>query len=294
MKNILVLHRSYPDNNASHLTITEHKEEIGRIVKEPIKISTIDQLNTSKSIRETLFQMIKRADVVVADLSGLNPNILYELGYAHALSKPSILISDNKQKKPINLSEYFVINSDDSLSTFDFQKILINSVTKAINDPEKWISGSFNPHHIRPTVFISYSHNDAEFLNRIKVHLKPLEKQNLIDLWDDTKLKAGLEWKKEIEKALDVAGIALLLISADFLASDFITENELPPLLNNAQEKGTTILPVILKPCRFSREPNLSQFQAVNKPSEPVQSLSEYGREKLFEEIARQIELSIQ
>jgi hypothetical protein len=105
---------------------------------------------------------------------------------------------------------------------------------------------------VNPSVFISYSHADSEWLKRVQIHLKPLERKGLILPWDDTKIEPGMQWKDEINKALDSARVAILLISADFLASDFIVDNELPPLLASAEEHGTLIFPVILKPCLFS------------------------------------------
>jgi hypothetical protein len=118
-------------------------------------------------------------------------------------------------------------------------------------------------------------------------------KKGLIDLWVDTKIKSGDQWKKEIENALKESSIAILLISADFMASDFIIDNELPPLLSRAEVDGTTILPVIVSPCRFSREPTLSRFQAANSPSEPLSSLTEDEKEKIYDQLAHDIERSI-
>src|SRR5688500_7371659 len=101
----------------------------------------------------------------------------------------------------------------------------------------------------RPTVFISYSHADKEWLERLKRHLKPLVREGRVDCWDDTHIRPGDDWKQEIRNALDAAQVAVLLISADFFASDFIDENELPSLLAAAQAKGVRILPVILSAC---------------------------------------------
>lgn len=139
-------------------------------------------------------------------------------------------------------------------------------------------------------IFISYSHKDGGYLERLMIHLKPLQRQGVIDPWVDTRLLAGDKWKKEIEKSLNSAKVAILLISADFLASDFIVENELPPLLHGAEEKGTLIIPVILKPCRFVREKSLNEFQAVNSPDDPVSALGEYERELIYDTIAQRIE----
>ncbi|MFW2579091.1 toll/interleukin-1 receptor domain-containing protein [Aliarcobacter butzleri] len=142
----------------------------------------------------------------------------------------------------------------------------------------------------KKTIFISYSHNDSKYLDRLRVHLKPLEKQGLIELWDDTKIQTGDLWRKEILTALENSAIAILLISADFLASDFISENELPPLLNNAKEKGTLILPVIVKASRFEREKSLSQFQALNSPNNPISNMNEHEQEVLWNTLSSKIE----
>ncbi len=86
------------------------------------------------------------------------------------------------------------------------------------------------------------------------------------------------DWKKGIEKAQSEARAAILLISADFLASSFIVNNELPPLLKNAKTKGVTIIPVIPKPCGFQRDKNWSAFQSVNPPDEPISGMDENGQ----------------
>ena len=140
----------------------------------------------------------------------------------------------------------------------------------------------------RSKVFISYSHNDREYLDRLQVHLKPLEGK--IDLWDDTKIKPGAKWKEEVEKALDSARVAVLLISADFVASDFIKNHELPRLLEAAENDGAIIIPLILKHSLFTRIQELAQFQAINDPSKPLVSLSESEQEKILVDLAKAIQ----
>lgn len=142
-------------------------------------------------------------------------------------------------------------------------------------------------------IFVSYSHEDKKHLKRLHVHLKPLEKKDLVDVWDDTKIKTGEKWRDQIELALSKAAIAILIISADFLASDFIIDNELPPILKKAELEGTRVLPVILKPCRFSRESQLSQFQALNPPDKPILSLSEIEQEAMWDRLSHSIETEL-
>lgn len=101
-------------------------------------------------------------------------------------------------------------------------------------------------------IFISYSHKDAEWRERIEESLKTMEFEGIkIEVWSDKKIKAGQEWKKEIEKALDESYIAILIVSPAFLASEFIQNNELPQILENANIKGTKVISLIARPCRY-------------------------------------------
>ncbi len=144
---------------------------------------------------------------------------------------------------------------------------------------------SFSPS--REKVFISYSHKDAKYLQGFLPYLKYLEKDNSIDFWADTKIKPGEKWKSEIKEALTSAKVAVLLISIDFLVSQFIIEDELPPLLAAAEAKGVKILPIILRPCTLPK--SLSQFQAINNPSKPLSKMKGYEREDLWVKVVNAI-----
>jgi hypothetical protein len=78
------------------------------------------------------------------------------------------------------------------------------------------------------------------------------------------------------------------------MASDFIVDNELPPLLSKAEVKGTKIVPVVLSHCRFSREPSLNRFQAVNQPSEPLSLMNVDEREAIYDKLASDIESALE
>lgn len=145
----------------------------------------------------------------------------------------------------------------------------------------------------RTKVFISYSHRDVEWLERLRVHLKPLEREHGIDIWDDTRIKPGSKWREEIMQALAAAKVAVLLVSADFLASDFIASDELPLLLIAAEEEGTTILSIILSPCRFTQTESISRFQAVNSASRPLSSMSRSDQEGVFVKVSECIEAAL-
>lgn len=137
-------------------------------------------------------------------------------------------------------------------------------------------------------VFVSYSHQDEVWLKRLQIHLKPLVREGMT-IWDDTKIKPGSRWQDEIHQAIATAKVAVLLISADFLASDYISEKELPPLLEAAKEDGAVVLPIIVSPSRFPKTA-LAQFQAVNSPDKPLIKLSPGEQEEILVKVSEAIE----
>jgi len=140
----------------------------------------------------------------------------------------------------------------------------------------------------RTKAFISYSHQDSRYLDELHLHLAYFEKQGLIDFWDDRKLVPGTRWQQDIRQAIKSARVAILLVSASFLASDFVTGQELPPLLEAAQKEGALLLSVIVRPCLF-KHTALAQFQAVNDPSKPMSELPPGKRDQIWARVAELI-----
>lgn len=140
----------------------------------------------------------------------------------------------------------------------------------------------------RTKVFISYNHSDKKYLEELQAHLGFFARSGKLDYWDDTKIMPGNQWREEIRKAINSTKVAILLVSADFLNSEFITTDELPPLLLAAEYEGITILPVIVRPCVF-KHTNLGRFQPVNAPSHPLSIMSKPRREREWVKIAERI-----
>jgi uncharacterized caspase-like protein len=140
----------------------------------------------------------------------------------------------------------------------------------------------------RDLVFISYSHRDDEWLDEFKTTLMPLERKGL-KLWDDSKIAPGEVWRDEIKKALNAAKVAVLLVSKHFLASDFIRQNELPPLIESAKDKGVPILWVYLSECLYKEMPEIEAYQATHDISRPLESLTKPKRNRLIRQICEEI-----
>jgi hypothetical protein len=124
----------------------------------------------------------------------------------------------------------------------------------------------------RDLVFISYSHLDAHWLEKLHIHLKPLVRQGSITTWADTDIRTGARWEESIEKALSEAQVAVLLVTPNYLASDFIASQELPPIFQAAEKEGMMILWVAVS---FSSvgATSIADYQSVNDPAHPLDSL---------------------
>lgn len=138
--------------------------------------------------------------------------------------------------------------------------------------------------HSRDQIFISYSHQDSKWLKRLETHLKPRIRNGNLNVWNDRRIKPGSDWRKEVNQALARAKVAVLLVSPDFLASDFIAKNELPPLLEAAEQGGVKILWVLLRYASY-KAAKLDKYQAILDPAQPLNMRHHAHVDKAMEEI---------
>lgn len=118
-------------------------------------------------------------------------------------------------------------------------------------------------------LFISYSHKDKKLLDELEKHLGPLVRQGVIETWHDRSISPGEDWKKAISAHLEESDIILLLLSADFLASDYAYEVEARRALERHMNRDALVIPVILRDVDWSRSP-FDKLQALPKDGMPV------------------------
>ena len=284
MKDILIITSRRPRRQDAFSMLREACLEAARRVSDEVSIgNVVDVRAATGSIQDR----IVAADIVLADVSASRQDVIYELGFAHGSNKPTILVSDDTAQPTLyDLVAFYVHLYKKSGQDTAFHERLVAEIVEALM--ERPPTRRSTPSNL--TVFVSYSRADIQCLERLRVHLRPLQREGAIAYWDDGSINAGEKWQEQIEAALDRARIAVLLISADFLASDFVIESELPVLLAAAEERGTTILPVILKPCRFIKDARLSVFQTINDPRRPLLSLPVVEQEEIYARIADRIE----
>lgn len=140
----------------------------------------------------------------------------------------------------------------------------------------------------QPKVFLSYSHSDRQWADRLLIHLRAIADK--VEVWSDSAITVGESWHREIAKAISTADVAILLVSADYLASEFIASEELPRLLESSAHGRTLILPVMLSPAFLDPDSPLLRFQFVNDLHRPLSELKRSEQDKVFVEVARAIQ----
>ncbi len=140
-------------------------------------------------------------------------------------------------------------------------------------------------------VFISYNRDDKRYLERLQIHLKGylhiLDEKDILDIWDETKVAAHIDWKNELSRAVEHTKVVVLLVSANYLASDFVQEYILPLVLNAAQTGTVRLIPVILSP--IDEPSSWYQYQVVNAISQPLMLMSLYEQEVVWAKLAELI-----
>jgi internalin A len=139
-------------------------------------------------------------------------------------------------------------------------------------------------------LFISYAHKDEELRAELEVHLKLFQRIGLIRPWHDRLILPGEKWKEAIDKNLSEADLILMLISPDFLSSDFAYEREAQVSLERHRQGKAVVVPIIVRPSLWRITP-LADLQVLPQDGRPVQEWP--SRDSAWSHVAERLEAII-
>ena len=215
---------------------------------------------------------------------------------------PTIIVSGTPSVTPQNVRDFL---KEDKVVDF-FYKQTFNT-TKFVELVQRLLSESRELP--RKSIFICYAHADNEntdpmkcWLDRFLIFIKPLILQEDITVLSDNNIGIGDDWHTTIQKCLSKATAAVLMVSPNFLNSEYIRNNELPVLLKDANIRGVKIFPIIISPCLFKYavfkypspkigplEFNLSTWQTANPPSKTLVEMNEGEQNRILEKVAEEL-----
>jgi hypothetical protein len=140
-------------------------------------------------------------------------------------------------------------------------------------------------------VFLSYSHKDARFRDELETHLSLLKRQGIIASWHDQNISAGTEWEHEIDTYLNTADIILLLVTPNFLASEYCYSIEMVRAMERHEARKARVIPIILRPCDWQSSP-FGKIQVLPTGGKPVTTWP--NQDEAFLDIAKGIRKAVQ
>lgn len=161
--------------------------------------------------------------------------------------------------------------------------------------PEAWRVENLEA-KIRPAkVFISYSRADQVYLDDLRKWLRVFEIRGMVEIWYDGMIEAGSEWDEVIKENLQSADVILLLLSADFLASDYIYDVELKIAVERHMQGETTVVPIIIRHCDWQSFDGaylqVIQERVLPEGGKPVASTTDWSnKEEAWQSVSRGLE----
>jgi hypothetical protein len=140
------------------------------------------------------------------------------------------------------------------------------------------------------TVFVSYAHKDHNLRKELDKHLIQMKREGLISVWHDQDISPGTAWEQEIRTHLNTADIVLLLISPDFIASEYCYSVEMTRALERHEARQARVIPIILRPVDWSKAP-FAHLQCLPRNTRPVANWR--NRDQAFLEIAHGIRTAL-
>lgn len=275
------------DDNTSKLVTKEALRHLFSVLKDDIQLVVLNSCYSS-SQASTIAECID-AVVGMSRAIGDEAAILFSGAFYRALSFGRSVREAFELGRSSLLLEGVPEDTTPELSVRDgvdvSQLVLIPGDTGGQQAPSTQRQASPEPDSdVR--LFYSYSHKDEVHRKKLKNHLAVLRRRGLISEWHDREITAGTEWKGEIDENLELAQVILLLISDDFLGSDYCYDIEMKRALERHEVREARVIPVILRDCDW-KTAEFSKLQALPKDGKPVTSWR--NRDEAYLDVAKGI-----
>lgn len=208
------------------------------------------------------FEIERRADAFVITHPGLDGQALVPDWIAfRALGREGLIFQTGSKFILTSKGEVAAAQaaSRDSVASSPVNADVWNSLEKATQDV---------------SVFCAYAHSDETYLTALRNHMAVLERSGAIKVWTDRSIRGGEEWESEIDQHLLNDDIVLLLISADFFASDYCSTREMTTALERHAQGQAKVIPVIVRPCDWKESP-VGFLQPLPKDGQPISGWSD-------------------
>jgi hypothetical protein len=163
----------------------------------------------------------------------------------------------------------------------DTKSIADQTIIKKINSNKEEINSSDIKRTVQAKFFLSYSHKDEKLKEQLDNHLTALKRSNKISVWNDRKIDGGINWNKIITEQLEAADFILLLLSADFMASQYIWNTEVKLAIHRHTQGNARVIPIFLRRCDFEDMP-FASLQGYPVDAKPVTSFPEHQQDEVF------------
>jgi internalin A len=190
--------------------------------------------------------------------------------------------------------ELMVVEMGQQLGRINVNEILedvgfpANFARRGLYDRSEWgTSGPASP----VSLFISYSHKDETYRDELRGALTIYERGGELEVWDDTRIVPGQQWDREILKKLTDAKIIILLLSNDFIQSDYCTRVEMKKAIARDQKGACAVVPIVIRECRYDKL-ETGRIQAILPGGKPIKNHRD--RDKAWKEVTQSLDSVIQ
>ena len=137
-------------------------------------------------------------------------------------------------------------------------------------------------------IFICYAREDEDYRKSLEKQLRVLKRQHLINVWHDREIAPGMEWQQEIDSHLNAANVILLLVSPDFMDSDYCYGIEMVKAMERHERREAYVIPIIIRPIYWEKAP-FGKLQALPRDGVPVSSHTWHSLDEAFFNVAEGI-----